>query len=73
MHLHAADEDHPSLQVQIVERVGQLVDALPSWNGQFPGTPDEPGHSMGEGAYLPSDSPDQPDFGSSEGVVEPLD
>jgi CRISPR-associated protein Cas1 len=37
MHLHACDENHASLQVRIVDRVGGLVQALPAWNGLFPG------------------------------------
>lgn len=41
MHLHATDEEHPSLQVLIVERVRALVESLPSWNGRLPGTPEE--------------------------------
>jgi hypothetical protein len=35
-HLHAADEDRPSLQVPIVERVGDLVDALPNLERPVP-------------------------------------
>ncbi len=34
---HACDEDHPSLQVLLVERVRKLVDDLPPWPGRFPG------------------------------------
>ena len=71
MHLHAADEDHPSLQVQIVERVGELVDVLPSWNGRFPGTPDDPGSSIVEGTFLPPPGLDESDFDPSGGLPEP--
>lgn len=35
-HLHAADEDRPSLQVLIMERVRTFVDSLPAWNGRWP-------------------------------------
>ncbi len=35
-HFHACDEDHPSLQVLLVERVRKLVDDLPPWPGRFP-------------------------------------
>jgi CRISP-associated protein Cas1 len=48
MHLHAADEDHPSLQVMIVERVQELVDELPPWNGRFPGPVEQPENAAGE-------------------------
>jgi hypothetical protein len=37
------DEDRLSLQVLIVERARELVDALPAWNGRFPGSSDEAG------------------------------
>ncbi len=39
MNFHAADEDHPSLQVLIMERVRELVDDLPPWPGRFPARP----------------------------------
>jgi hypothetical protein len=71
MHLHAADEDHPSLQVRIVERVGEFVDALPSWNGRFPGTPDEPGSSIEEGTSMPPLGPGDSDFDPSGTLPEP--
>ena len=70
MHLHAADEDHPSLQVQIVARVGEVVDALPTWNGRFPGSTEESGNVMEEGAFL---APEGSDFNLSGGGPEPLD
>ena len=70
MHLHAADEDRPSLQVQIVERVGELVDALPAWNGRFPGSPDDPGSARSTGAFLP---PDNLEIDLSGGLPEPLE
>jgi CRISP-associated protein Cas1 len=72
MHLHAADEDHPSLQVQIVARVGELVDALPSWNGRFPGTPDVPGAAFEEGTFLPPSGHDESDFDPPGGMPGPL-
>jgi CRISPR-associated protein Cas1 len=41
IHLHAADEEHPSLQVLIVERVRLTVDSLPAWNIGFPDAGDD--------------------------------
>ncbi len=55
LHLHATDEDHPSLQVLIMERVRSLAEALPPWDGRWPGVPkdaeilDEPGFTTSDG------------------------
>jgi CRISPR-associated protein Cas1 len=69
MHLHAADEDHPSLQVQIVERVGQVVDALPGWNHQFPGSADETSFATGEWVDGPPDHEELPETDVSQGFA----
>jgi CRISP-associated protein Cas1 len=37
-HLHATSENRPSLQSLIVGRGRELVDALPAWDGRFPGS-----------------------------------
>ena len=65
MHLHACDEDHASLQVRIVERVGELVQSLPPWNGQFPGggdpAQDPDGEELGTFSIAPDPAPPPPD------------
>jgi CRISPR-associated endonuclease Cas1 len=40
IHLHASDDNHASLQVGMVARVGELVRALPAWDSPLPGLED---------------------------------
>ena len=42
MNIHAADEDHPSLHVLMVERVRESVDELPPLPGQSAGAGNDP-------------------------------